>query len=225
MIRLSTAHAKARQSEEVEEYDCVEVMKVLKFALEHDTGVVEDDDEEEEEEKSEGDVEETAAAKKKRQQQQRSRRAATERKEKEDADMQEEEEEVTAPTTPSKRKRTTPATTTSAPSSAKRRARSAASDSTMADSDETDEKVSDAYVVVAPAQVVLAQERIDEFRKALVAYMRSLRADSVQVSQIIRSLNSRQGSVAFDEQEVDAILAQLEAANAVMYRNGIVYRV
>jgi len=113
LIRLSTAHAKARLDGEVRVEDCEEVLKILRYAIEHDTGVqakkqAGDADDGEEERKSDDDNDDDDqdddedmgdSARSPASNRRGSRRRAIE----EDDDEEEEEKEFTPARTPSKR--------------------------------------------------------------------------------------------------------------------------
>jgi DNA replication licensing factor MCM3 len=255
LIRLSTAHAKARLDSEVTVADCEAVQKLLKYAIEHDTGVkgkdakeiaerADDDEDEDEEQKSRGDDDEDQTPAVRRSPARRAgvagrKRAARDAAEEDGADDDDDEKSAAAaPTSPSKRARTAapPSSSSRTSSPAKRASKKkvVTSEADMEDDAAAEQEAQSsataaaaaapaAAAPAAPAAPTSARQAI--FQKALLEQLNRLRLDSLRLSALLTHLNAAHPDAPFEQAEAQAILAQMERANAVMFRAGTIYRI
>jgi DNA replication licensing factor MCM3 len=254
LIRLSTAHAKARLDSEVTVADCEAVQKLLKYAIEHDTGVKgkdakeiaeradDEENEEEDEQKSRGDDDEDQTPAVRRSPARRAGVAGRKRAARDAAEDDEDNDEksaAAAPTSPSKRARTAAAPSsssrTSSPAKRASKKKVVTSEADMEDDAAAEQEAQSSAAAAAaaspaaaaapatPAAPTSARQAI--FQKALLEQLNRLRLDSLRLSALLTHLNAAHPDAPFEQAEAQAILAQMERANAVMFRAGTIYRI
>jgi DNA replication licensing factor MCM3 len=240
IIRLSTAHAKARLSDEITVADCEDALDVLKFALEHDTHVLKktrldkrqaanaDAMQDEEKELFEEKTQEDNAAV-------------------DDIVFDEKEEESKQSDDGVQSQSSAPARTASKRKQSKQGERKQQS-KTQVDKDDDDmmdvdtqsgtlkrQKSNDIDMASASASSTsssssaplnLSSDRIALFKRLLGRVMTERQADDEQVDILLPAMNGKvEGQGVFTRDEADHILLLLAAQNLVMYTDGRVWKI
>ena len=236
LIRLSTAHAKGRLSEEVEEEDVREAMRIIKSAIDGSK------DEREEEKEREGaggrrpegrwrregrddngggdekyDGDQPPRPRRRTRQEEDEEKA----KRREDVDAEEGGEEKGPSLSARRRRRSSAAMDVESPQS-KRRAQLEGEDAELAEGGREGVE-GEVRRVMVEEEVPMGSARGQVFVKALARlfYDESVLAVEEALAAINGDIKGRQ----FTRGEADQLLAQLEQANKVMYRDGQIYRI
>jgi DNA replication licensing factor MCM3 len=210
LIRLSTAHAKARLDDTVRVEDAEEVLKILRYALEGDKGSKEGERKSKRgaaAEDEDADMEGGADGK------------DDDDDNDDDGDVAMEESSPAPKPTPTKRKAPAERKT---PQAKKGKGEKGQPRTTV---------VEEAEEVAAPVQSIAKQStiapssaRLTEFKKLFSAHFKSLRADSLSYKSVFRAVNEA-ASEQYSPEEFDKILQLLEKDNLLMHRGGEIHKI
>lgn len=242
LIRLATAHAKARLSNRVDERDAVAAEDILRFALFKE--IVEDErrkrrrvgteataDSSDEEEEEEEETQPTGRAASKRRAASRRTRAQAandnEDGDEMDADEDGDDDLYTAPSSSRTRKPTRGGTTSQVESQDSWASSHRAS--SMVQSQDAGEGSSSAAAAVGAQPEVVSPARLQVFRKALGSLLQSpiFGDDGIaQFDEMLSAVNSKIGQQEnFDRAEAEAALQVMTERNQIMFTGGnLVYR-
>lgn len=212
IIRLSSAHAKARLKRKVTPQDVDAALEVLSFALEHkeSEAMAEDDmdesdggNDDDDDSKGDGDRKQPRRSRKRRgadlsQTSQSSQPSASEMSSSQQSQSELSQEDDDNSRRRSKRHQASPSVRTR---------RTGPRDAGPV----SDVKISDA--------------RLGAFRKVFVSHMRKRRIFEVPVGDLLEAANASNPSTEYTLGEVNAILARMDDDNQVMVREGIVHRI
>ncbi|XP_071496068.1 zygotic DNA replication licensing factor mcm3-like [Diadema antillarum] len=207
MIRLSTAHAKARMSKTVDLQDAEAAIELVQFAI--FKKVLEKKKKRRRDDESDSDEEDEGARVEKQKKQRRKKRGSPRKERREGAEGEEDpydfdsyEESGEEDVGPTPRKRTSaPAT----PSDASSQPRSM-------DTTESQE-----------SQVDISAERLKAFKATVHKTFEAKHAQSVPWSQITDALVKAHKEAPFSEAEIDSALAKMQDANQIMVSEGIAF--
>lgn len=244
LIRLSTAHAKARLSKRVEQKDAEIAAQILKFALfkevveterrkrrrvTRDPDAMSTDDDDSSDDDEEGDERETTATRRSGGPSTRSQRTGTTQTPTNDdneveEDEEEEEEEPSTSTTKTQRTTQRSGQTTSS-------GRAAASPSQFSAASSRPASQLPATQTESQDSQGLTPQRLQLFQNTLGQLIDGplFANDAADVEPLVAAVNARLGSGSgrqpFDEAEATKALEELSERNKIMFSEGIVYKI
>lgn len=244
LIRLSTAHAKARLSKRVEQKDAEIAAQILKFALfkevveterrkrrrvTRDPDAMSTDDDDSSDDDEEGDERETTATRRSGGPSTRSQRTGTTQTPANDdneVEEDEEEEEEEPSTSTTKTQRTTQRSGQTASSG-----RAAASSSQFSAASSRPASQLPATQTESQDSQGLTPQRLQLFQNTLGQLIDGplFANDAADVEPLVAAVNARLGSGSgrqpFDEAEATKALEELSERNKIMFSEGIVYKI